>query len=143
MGGALRHLYAEAQAIQILADSISHATISPLARSGHAGRRQTAMLGRAKDFIHAQTDAELSVAAIAQEAGVSVSGLQTLFRQHEGCGVSEYVRRTRLDRAHHGLLHDGISIDAATRLAGYAHAANFATAFRKRFHVSPRSVGRG
>lgn len=139
-GSPLRHLYAEAQAIQILAESIAHATAEPPADGSLAAHRARLALRRAKDFIEANATAEITVAAIAREAAVSVSSLQALFRQHEGCGVIEYLRRVRLDRARRGLIRGEYSIEQASRIAGYGHAANFATAFRRRFQTSPREA---
>lgn len=140
----IQRLRAEAQTLQILAEAISHATRDKqpdgpsLTTSRHA-----AAFRRARDFIMARPDAELTVRDIARVAAVSASGLQQLFRQHEGCGVFEFVRRTRLDAAHAGLLSGELTIDAASRLAGYAHPANFATAFKRRFAIAPSRIGSG
>lgn len=141
-GSPLRRLYAEAQAIQIIAESIAHATTGSSAQESgiRKGRRAAPALQRAKNFIESCSAAEMSVADIARQAAVSVSGLQALFRQHEGCGVFEYVRRVRLDQARDGLIRGELDIEQASRIAGYGHAANFATAFRRRFQISPRDI---
>lgn len=142
---SLQRLHIEAQAIQVLADSLDH-TIRDVA-GNDTGRSQSTKCGsrslqHAKDFIASHACDDISVALIAKEAAISISGLQTLFRQKEGCGVFEYVRRVRLDRARTALMQDEICINEASRIAGYNHPANFATAFRKRFAISPSQIAR-
>lgn len=136
----LQRLYAEALTIQIIAESICCATMRRASISDETNapaKRRIAALRRAKEFVAAEACNDISVASIAKEAAVSVSGLQSLFRQHEGCGVFEYVRRIRLDHAKDGLMRGELGISEAATIAGYAHPANFTTAFRKRFAVTP------
>ncbi|WP_246767099.1 helix-turn-helix domain-containing protein, partial [Bordetella pertussis] len=49
----------------------------------------------------------------------------------------ECLRGARLTRARLGLERDGLSVAQAACLAGYTSAANFATAFRRAFGVTP------
>ncbi|RJE84167.1 AraC family transcriptional regulator [Paracoccus onubensis] len=136
----LQRLYTEALTIQIVAESICCATkreASITEGLNGSSKRRAAALRRAKEFIAVEACNDISVARIAKEAAISVSGLQSLFRQDEGCGVFEYVRRIRLERARDGLMRGEFGISEAAMIAGYSHPANFTTAFRKHFAVTP------
>lgn len=140
----LDRLHAEACAIQIIAESLGQATQSdpvPAHKTGTAARGRT-ILVRAKEFIAGSKTEDLTVEVIARAAGISVSGLQTLFRQYEHCGVLEYVRNLRLDQAYDTLLTGRSTISEAAYTAGYRHPANFATAFKRRFSVPPICIAR-
>ncbi|MFD1583585.1 helix-turn-helix transcriptional regulator [Microbulbifer halophilus] len=97
-------------------------------------------LQRARTFIEAQAGAPLSVDIIAREAGISASGLQRLFRRTEGVSVFGYLRRVRLERALAALQGDGVTVQRAGEMAGYRNPANFATAFKRQFGVTPREA---
>jgi len=96
-----------------------------------------------EERIDAQTDGALSLNAIARGAGMSISTMQRLFRTIHGVPVIEYVRQRRLDRARLLLERDGISVTEASYQAGYSSPANFSTAFKRAFGVSPSQVRRG
>jgi AraC-like DNA-binding protein len=51
--------------------------------------------------------------------------------------TSQYLRVRRLEAARDAILHQGVSVNDAAHLAGYNNAANFATAFRRRFGYAP------
>lgn len=90
---------------------------------------------RAKDFVEAHGGEALSV-----EAGISASGLLRLFRAAESRSVFDYVRNLRLERAFAVLGRGDVTVQEASALAGYTSAANFATAFRRRFGLVPTAA---
>lgn len=63
--------------------------------------------------------------------------LQRLFRVSEGCSVFEYVRVKRLEAALAALSAGATTVKEASLIAGYSSAANFATAFRRQFGMTP------
>jgi AraC-like DNA-binding protein len=76
---------------------------------------------------------------IARNAGMSVNTLQRIFRMVHNTTVFDYVRARKLHRAREALERDGASVAEAAYIAGYASAANFATAFRRFFGTSPKN----
>ncbi len=82
----------------------------------------------------------LSVTEIGNRLGMSTATLQRCARQTLGTSLSAYLRQRRLEKAYHLLLHTDSSISDAATLAGYAHTANFATAFRRQFGVCPKTL---
>lgn len=91
----------------------------------------------ARAFLDATLKENLTLSEIARHLGLSVTGLQNVFRDGFQMTVGEYRRRQRLVRANVALRDDGASIAQAARLAGYGSAANFATAFKRAFGYPP------
>jgi AraC-like DNA-binding protein len=52
--------------------------------------------------------------------------------------VFEHLREGRLQRARQALERDGVTVGQAALVAGYTSAANFATAYRRRFGTPPK-----
>ncbi|MFT3688963.1 helix-turn-helix transcriptional regulator [Paenirhodobacter sp.] len=132
----LNRLYFESRTIDIIAQSL--ATMWDGDRPGVSARGRQS-LDRARAFIRTAGPEPLSVARIARAAGASATVLQRLFRLEEGVGIAEYVRNHRLDHARAALAR-GEDISSVAHAAGYATPGNFATAFRRRFGVSPRNI---
>lgn len=138
----LRGLYLEGRAVEIVAETVcSVMRADAMADTARAlTRLDRARLQRARDLIEAGLSHPLSVEAIAREAGVSTTGLQRLFRLAEGRSVFEHVRIARLERARAALQTGATSVQEASAIAGYASPANFATAFKRHFGLSPRDT---
>jgi len=129
-------------AVQIVAETI--AAVMRVDRnvetSGILTRRDRVRLNHAKDTVAADPNKPRSVEAIAREVGISVSGLQRLFRRSEGHGVFEYVCLARLERAPLALRAGEANVQAASAIAGYTNPANFATAFKRKYGFTPREA---
>lgn len=139
---ALHRLYLEGRAIEIILETLAAVTQSGRRLSSGEGiaRQDLVRLRRAKELIDNRPGGALSVEMIARAAGISASGLQRLFRQTEGTSVFEYIRDRRLERAFIALQAGEVTVQGAADMAGYTSPANFATAFRRRFGVTPREL---
>ncbi len=138
----LRNLYLEGRAVELVVESLTAATRTEKLVNEDALVTvvDRSRLSRAIDIIEANLELPLSVSAIAREAGISASGLQSLFRRSEGKSVFEFVRERRLQKAFSALKSREVSIQEASVMAGYADPANFATAFRRRFGLAPSRI---
>ncbi|MDX1636063.1 MAG: helix-turn-helix transcriptional regulator [Marinobacter sp.] len=83
---------------------------------------------------------DYSLADLARRAAMSPSSLRAKFRQAYGVPVFEYLRNCRLELARRSL-EEGLTVQQAAHRAGYRHATNFATAFRRAFGLSPSDLG--
>ena len=83
-----------------------------------------------------------TLAEIAADCGVSVSTMQRLFRAAYGTSIAGWLRGRRLDHAHADIAAGWCSIAEAAFHAGYGDVANFTTAFRRRFGVTPGRLAR-
>ncbi|MEG0001811.1 MAG: helix-turn-helix transcriptional regulator [Comamonas sp.] len=77
---------------------------------------------------------------LARDIGLSPSALQRQFKQLYGTTIDDYRRDRRLERAWAQLEQTGCSVAEVAHCAGYTSAANFATAFKRRFGISPKLV---
>lgn len=134
-------LQLEIRGIQILRDAVAQfiPARAETAVSGMAAR-DIARAHAARDFIRAHPEDPLNLAVIARETGMSVSTLQRAFRECFGESVMNHVRRVRLESARDALRSGSMSVSAASRMAGYSSAANFATAFQRTFGYPPSSA---
>jgi len=95
---------------------------------------------RVLDTIHDEPERAFGVADLAQVAGMSVRSLQEGFRRYVGCAPMAYVQRVRLGRAHEALQRadpQRVTVSTVAHRWGFAHLGRFASAYRKRFGVSP------
>ncbi|WP_078084726.1 AraC family transcriptional regulator [Microbulbifer mangrovi] len=138
-------LLLESKVIELLASTTATTELSTPALANRpqltgATTRELQCFQRARTMIQLNTSEPQSVAEIARAAGTSATGLQRLFRKLEGMSVMEYARRLRMDQALNALRAGDMNVQQASALAGFRSPANFATAFRKMFGVSPREV---
>lgn len=137
--GLIERLYMEARVIEIVAEALAAVagdtpTEAALNTRDHRRLRE----------LQAQLDAgefdDCSLDQIARSIGMSASSLQRHFKAFTGQGLFDYLRGRRLEQARQALEREGLNVGQAAALAGYGNAANFATAFKRRFGCSPSVV---
>lgn len=74
---------------------------------------------------------------IATQVGTHDKKLSAIFRENLGMTVFAWVREERLRKAQELLVSSSMSIEDISVEVGFASAANFATAFRERFSITP------
>ena len=131
------------QAFRLVAANLLEAFPISGAASGpqpgdHAG---PASLRRALAFIDDHHDANIGLSEVAAAARVSPRALQQAFREHMNTTPLAYLRRVRLDSAHHDLQNadpdrGATVIDIATRW-GFTNPSRFATAYRQLYGRLP------
>lgn len=134
----MHRLRLESRCIELAAEAL--ATLSPDPSSGTgmsvAERRR---LIRLEELLNDEASTNLSMEEIARAVGSNPSTLQALARRIWGTTVFDRLRTIRMKKAH-SLLTKGVSVSEAAEVAGYSSPANFATAFRLRYGISPRRV---
>jgi AraC-like DNA-binding protein len=107
---------------------------APVAAIGQATVRT------AQAYIEANAHQPLTVADIAKASGVGVRGLQLGFKRALDMSPMRYLRRVRLQQAHHELrMSDPATTnvgDVATRW-GFRHHGRFTGEYRRRYGVTP------
>lgn len=141
----LLHLYLESRALELVGEalaSLSQHAPGPAPAPAAAALRLLPHEHQRMRALHAflQTDGamDMSLDALARQAGTNANTLQRHFRAVYGTTVFDFVREHRLQRARHALERDGLTVGQAALVAGYNSAANFATAYRKRFGMPPK-----
>lgn len=81
----------------------------------------------------------MELADLAKAVGTNSRRLNEAFRQCAGVTVFDFLREERLKEARRLLSDTSLEIQLIASQLGYSSAANFSTAFRERFGVSPRN----
>ncbi len=82
----------------------------------------------------------LSLSMLSNELGISIGSMQTSFKRAFNMTVMDYIRERRLIIARNAMEQDGLTISKAAFLAGYNSPANFSTAFKRHFGISPSEL---
>lgn len=98
---------------------------------------------RVAEYVEDNLDADLSLARLADVAGISASHLKTLFKRSTGLPVHEYVIRRRVERAKSLLSRGELPASQVALEAGFAHQSHMARWMRRVLGVTPSSVVRG
>ena len=114
-------------------------TFTELLTGERRSERRTVRLAR--EYIDRNLARPLTVADIAEAAGVSVRTLQNRFAEDLDQTLTGYVKNRRLDRVRAELAdavpNGGVGVtDIATRW-GFTHLGRFAAVYRARFGESP------
>ncbi|WP_459618140.1 helix-turn-helix transcriptional regulator [Bordetella sp. 2513F-2] len=137
---ALRELYLEARALDLIVQALASLSDAPLESDGRPRPREYQRMREVRELLDSGQADELTLEQIACRAGMSVNTLQRHFRAAWGTTVFEYLREARLARARVALERDGVSVAQAAWIGGYTSPANFATAFRRRYGLAPGRV---
>jgi AraC-like DNA-binding protein len=99
-----------------------------------------ASLRRAVAFIEGNAHRDLSPAEISGAAHVTVRALQLAFRRHLDTTPMAYLRRARLDHAHHDLRAADPARDSVGAIAarwGFVNHSRFTASYRAAYGVTP------
>ncbi len=91
-------------------------------------------------YLRAQKGRLASAEELARNIGVSANSLQRFLSRTYGLSASRFIRKFMLERAREALERDGLPIAEAAFIAGYSSPANFSTAFKREFGLSPKQV---
>lgn len=94
-------------------------------------------LERVRERIHDEFACTLTLAALAETAGVHRVHLARAFRWHYGCTVGDYIRRRRVEFASHRLSATPMPLSAIAFDAGFADQSHFTNTFRRLVGMTP------
>ncbi|MEM9145678.1 MAG: AraC family transcriptional regulator [Pseudomonadota bacterium] len=114
------------------------ATLRTLTRSDS----QLARLARAIQRMERDYAAPLTVASLAEEAGLSVSVFHRRFKEVTAETPLQYIKKMRLNRARMLIVHNAMRPSVAAAAVGYESASQFSREFRRHFNIAP-SEARG
>lgn len=140
----LQNIYLESRALELVSEALStlyhHPSAPPPPAVAPAALRprEHQRLRELHAFLATGEADGLSLDDIARHAGVNANTLQRQFRVVYGTTVFDYLRECRLLRARQALERDGLTVGQAAMVAGYTSAANFATAYKRRFGLAPK-----
>ena len=148
MVGLAAHLYQEAHqtdaASGLVLEGLALEILGETARRGAttSERRPPRWLQEARDLLHAQFSASLTLGEIAAVAGVHPVYLSSMFRQQFGCTIGDYVRRLRIDEACRRLVRSELPLAEIALEAGFANQSHFARTFKRFTGLTPSEYRR-
>ncbi len=92
----------------------------------------------AQQLLHEDLAQPPDLAGLAKAVGTNARRLNEAFRHCAGATVFEYLREARMEQARRLLRETTLAVQVIASDLGYDNPANFATAFRARFGLSPR-----
>ncbi|QFT01522.1 HTH-type transcriptional activator RhaS (plasmid) [Labrenzia sp. THAF191b] len=104
------------------------------------GGQDRQRLQAVEHFLSGQKGHWVTAEELAHQIGMSQNSLQRLLSRSYGLSTSRFIRRFMLEKAREALERDAVSIAEASHLAGYSSPANFSTAFKREFGLSPKQV---
>ena len=125
-------------AVTALAAFPNNALTDPTITDRHDGHPAT--VRRAVAFIDEHAHQDITTADIAAAAFVTIRAVQLAFRRHLDTTPMGYLRRVRLDHAHHDLLAADpadTTVAATAYRWGFSNVSRFAAAYRRAYGVPP------
>lgn len=110
---------------------LRYAESMAMALAGRVLSGSSAPLARVAEYIEQHLDQDLSIARLADVAGLSASRLKKLIRHSTGLPVHQYVVRRRVARARMLLQHGSLPASQAALEAGFAHQSHLARWLRR------------
>jgi AraC-like DNA-binding protein len=140
--GAFRRNLLEAKCREILCSVLGDLRHREIGRG--AGSKLTSRdLNRvfeARDYLANHFRNPPSIPLLARRVGVSQTRLKENFRRVTGVTIYTFVQQQRMKRASELLLSGDYHIAQVARAVGFAHAANFTSAFKRYYGFLPRAL---
>lgn len=106
-----------------------------------ASRKRSAsdsLIAELREYIESHLDEPISVASLADTAGISAGHLRKLFREVSGEGVKEYILNRKIQHAGELLRGKNMMIKEIAAKIGFSDQNYFSRVFKEHFGVSPR-----
>ena len=133
----------EAKAIEIFSEGLAALAGTPKPTgSPSSSVRYLSRAQRIRAYLIEHIAEDLSLRRVAKDLGLSVESMQRAFKSAYGRTIVDFVREYRLHLARLAMDRDGISVSEAAYRAGYSSPANFSTAFKKLFGMTPSQAKR-
>jgi AraC family transcriptional regulator len=132
-------LYMESLATAMASQLVgSHSSLQRF--SNFQGGFSTRKLKQVLSYIEDNLSEDLSLQAIADVAGLSVSHCKVLFRKTVGMPVHQYVIRRRVDRAAALLRKGDLPVSQVALETGFSHQSHLAAHMKRVLGISPRTL---
>jgi AraC-like DNA-binding protein len=96
---------------------------------------------QAVELIDSEAIGELTISDIAKHVGVGMRALEIGFQREMQCTPRSFIQTKRMERAHQDLQdadpRSGATVTDIAFRWGFAHTGRFASAYRRRYGVSP------
>ncbi len=136
--GPLRPVYLEAKATELVCLMLQAGL--PGAQGQALSRRDRDKAREAAAILANSLSAPPSVPQLASILGLNRTRLRLIFKAEHGRTITDFLTALRLERAWQLLEAGDLPVSQVGEAVGYGYGANFATAFKRHFGISPRAV---
>lgn len=138
--GLTRQIYLESKCLELIALQLEQlATPQKCDRSQVLKGNDIDRIHQAREILICKCDRPPSLMELARQVGLNDYKLKLGFRQVFGTTVFGYLHTYRLERSRQLLETGQMSVGEVMRTVGYANRGHFATAFKRRFGVNPKT----
>jgi len=130
-------LYGESLATALAVHMLRRYSITPRATSEPAGGLTPARLRRAVDFIQSYLGQDISIAQVADAAGISPFHFARQFRRSTGLSPHQYLTERRVERAREMLLNGAGTIGEVASAVGFADQSHLSRHFKRLVGTTP------
>lgn len=138
--GLTRQIYLESKCLELIALQLEQlATPQKCDRSQVLKGNDIDRIHQAREILICKCDRPPSLMELARQVRLNDYKLKLGFRQVFGTTVFGYLHTYRLERSRQLLETGQMSVGEVMRTVGYANRGHFATAFKRRFGVNPKT----
>lgn len=141
--GGLRRLFLQARCLDILAAVLSAMSGERAASTPCLRNRDRLRIHEARTILEGCLEDGPTVQELARRVGINQQKLKAGFKQIVGMTMSDFRQERRLTTAWRLLKETDRSIGQIAFDVGYEFPTNFATAFKRRYGISPSRVRKG
>ena len=132
-------LYAESLAQTLLLHLLQNYSTARFKQKKSSGGLSGYKLRRVTEFIHENLEQDLTLAEIAEAAGLSQFHFARAFRRTTGLTPQQYITQKRIERAKNLLAEGDLPLVEVSLRAGFKNQSHFTTLFRKFTRVTPKA----
>lgn len=137
--GSPSHLYLDALSTVLATHLLrNYSTSQPLALDA-SEQLSSQVMTEVAEYIHENLALELSLAALAQVAGMNLYRFARAFKRAIGVSPHQYVLQQRIERAKVLLAHTDFAIHDISYQLGFSSQSHFTTAFRQAIGITPKA----
>lgn len=137
--GLAGRLYAESLTNLLVAHLLRHYTSNAYKSQNYTGGLPSAKLQRVMNFIEENYADDITLAELADVAGISNFHFAREFKRSTGTTPHQYLIKVRIDRAKTFLADNNLTLAEVGLRAGFSHQSHFTRLFRKITGVTPHS----
>lgn len=95
------------------------------------------IISQAIEYVQKNLEQKITINSIAFQFSANPTYLGYLFKKETGLYFSDFLNRTRMEKAETLLLHTGYTVNEIAKMVGYSNASYFSQIFKKTYLISP------
>lgn len=129
-------IYLEALLIRLIRNNEKQA-IQPKLSTITKEKRERDLIGRICAYLDERLSEHPTLDTVCSEFALSKTHLRAIFREHIGCGLTEYIGKLRIDKAKQYIREDTSNITEIAERLGYSSIHYFSRQFKKTTGIAP------